>query len=89
VTAPANLRGAAFGLFNLVTGVIVLVASVVAGLLWNRLGPSATFLAGAAFTAIALVGLTLVDPAHRPAAAGDTPARRRETEEAHRPDGDR
>lgn len=64
-TAPADLRGTAFGLFNLVTGVVLLLASVVAGLLWSRLGPSATFLAGALFTAIALAGLVTIKPAPR------------------------
>jgi MFS family permease len=67
-TAPADLRGTAFGLFNLMTGVVLLLASIIAGLLWSRLGPSATFLAGAIFTAFALTGLMLVHPAHRPTA---------------------
>ena len=62
--APAELRGTAFGVFNLATGVVLLLASVFAGLLWSRLGPSATFLAGAAFTAVAMIGLLLV---YRPA----------------------
>lgn len=56
-TAPADLRGTAFGVFNLASGVAMLVASVVAGALWDAYGPIATFLAGAAFTAIALAGL--------------------------------
>ena len=56
-TAPADLRGTAFGFFNLVSGVAMLVASVVAGLLWDRLGASFTFHAGAAFSALALLGL--------------------------------
>jgi MFS family permease len=64
-TAPADLRGTAFGLFNLATGAVLLLASVVAGLLWSRLGPPATFLAGAAFTAVALAGLALVGPGVR------------------------
>ena len=62
-TAPVDLRGTAFGLFNLVTGALALVASIVAGLLWSRLGPPATFLAGAVFTAIALGGLVFVKSA--------------------------
>jgi MFS family permease len=65
-TAPAHVRGTAFGLFNLATGVVLLLASIVAGLLWTRLGPSATFLAGAIFTAIATAGLVLVSPESRP-----------------------
>lgn len=59
-TAPPDLRGTAFGLFNLASGLAMLVASVVAGALWDVYGPPATFLAGAAFTAIAFVGLLVV-----------------------------
>lgn len=55
--APASLRGTAFGMFNLVSGVALLLASVLAGGLWQRIGPQATFLAGAAFAALALLGL--------------------------------
>lgn len=65
-TAPSDLRGTAFGVFNLATGVVLLLASVIAGLLWSRVGPSATFLAGAIFTAIAMAGLVLVNPERRP-----------------------
>ncbi len=56
-TAPADLRGTAFGFFNLVSGVALLVASGVAGLLWDRLGAAATFQAGAAFSLLALAAL--------------------------------
>lgn len=55
--APAELRGTAFGVFNLVTGGALLLASVIAGVLWSALGASATFLAGAAFAAVAAIGL--------------------------------
>ncbi len=55
--APAELRGTAFGVFNLITGVVLLLASVIAGALWDISGPQATFLAGAMFTLITLVGL--------------------------------
>ena len=55
--APAKLRGTAFGIFNLVSGVALLLASVIAGSLWERVGPSATFFAGAAFAAIAAIGI--------------------------------
>lgn len=56
-TAPADLRGTAFGFFNLVAGVAMLFASLIAGVLWDRLGAPATFLTGAAFGAIALAVL--------------------------------
>jgi MFS family permease len=54
-TAPADLRGTAFGMFNLVSGIALLLASVVAGLLWDTLGAPATFCAGAGFSALALL----------------------------------
>ncbi len=53
-TAPGDLRGTAFGFFNLLSGVAMLLASVLAGELWDRFGSSFTFLAGAAFSLIAL-----------------------------------
>ena len=56
-TAPPDLRGTAFGAFNLASGVSMLAASVLAGLLWDRFGPTGTFAAGAIFSLIALVGL--------------------------------
>lgn len=56
-TAPADLRGTAFGMFNLASGGAMLVASVLAGLLWDRFGAAATFHAGAAFGLLALLGL--------------------------------
>ncbi|MCB1498094.1 MAG: MFS transporter [Bauldia sp.] len=59
-SAPAELRGTAFGVFNLAGGVAALAASVIAGGLWEAIGPAATFLAGAVFTAIALAGLLAV-----------------------------
>lgn len=58
--APAKLRGTAFGVFHLVSGVALLAASLVAGALWDAYGAAWTFYAGAAFTALALVGLALV-----------------------------
>ncbi|MGQ0662395.1 MAG: MFS transporter [Pseudomonadota bacterium] len=58
-TSPPALRGTAFGLFNLVSGVFVLAASLLAGWLWDLYGPAAAFLAGAALTALALVLLML------------------------------
>jgi MFS family permease len=59
-TAPATLRGTAFGVFNLVSGVAMLAASVLAGLLWDRFGPTGTFAAGAIFSLISLVGFGFV-----------------------------
>jgi MFS family permease len=52
--APAERRGSAFGLFNLVNGVVLLIASALAGWLWDRFGSPATFLAGALFATAAL-----------------------------------
>ena len=54
-TAPDDLRGTAFGLFNLVTGVALLVASTLAGWLWSAFGPTATFAAGAAFSGLSIL----------------------------------
>ncbi|HZD88896.1 MAG TPA: MFS transporter [Pseudolabrys sp.] len=61
-TAPAHLRGTAFGVFNLVSGLAMLCASIIAGALWDVVGPDGTFIAGAVFTAIALAALPF---AHR------------------------
>jgi len=52
--APAELRGTAFGFFNLVSGVALLPASGIAGLLWIWIGPSGTFVCGAAFAVLTL-----------------------------------
>ena len=59
-TAPAELRGTGFGVFNLAGGAALLVASVVAGMLWDAAGPAATFAAGAAIAMVSLVGLAVV-----------------------------
>ena len=63
--APAGLRGTAFGFFNLVGGVALLVASGLAGLLWDQWGPGTTFVAGAglAVGALALLALRPAPPA--------------------------
>ena len=58
--APADLRATAFGIFNFVSGIALLLASLIAGALWETIGPHATFMAGAAFTAIGLVGTAVV-----------------------------
>jgi MFS family permease len=57
---PAELRGTAFGMFNLVTGVAMLAASVVAGAIWDVFGPASTFSAGAGWAALALAGLLAI-----------------------------
>ncbi len=59
-TAPGELRGTAFGMFNLMIGVALLVASVLAGALWDWAGPQATFIAGMVFAALTLAGLALL-----------------------------
>ena len=56
-TAPADLRGTAYGFFNLMSGIAMLFASGIAGLLWDQFGASLTFYAGAVFCVIALIGL--------------------------------
>jgi len=56
-TAPADLRGTGFGALNLVTGLATLAASLIAGELWDRIGPQATFAAGAALALMSLVGV--------------------------------
>ena len=58
--APAEQRGAAFGVFNLVSGLALLAASLAAGALWDAFGPRATFLAGGAVCLAALAALALV-----------------------------
>lgn len=56
-TAPEDLRGTAFGMFNLVSGIALLAASVIAGALWDAFGAEGTFVAGACFAAAAMAGL--------------------------------
>jgi MFS family permease len=56
-SAPADLRGTAYGFFNLMSGIALLIASAVAGLLWDQFGPAFTFYAGAGFCVVTLVGL--------------------------------
>lgn len=66
--APDRLRGTAFGVFNLASGVMMLAASTLAGVLWATFGPPTTFFAGGAFAAIATLGLVLL--IRRPRAGG-------------------
>ncbi|TKV74479.1 MFS transporter [Rhizobium sp. AU243] len=67
-TAPPHLKGTAFGVFNLMTGLAVLVGNVIAGLLWDIHGSFGTFLAGAALSFTALPVLIWVSRRKRTAA---------------------
>lgn len=67
-TAPADLRGTAYGFFNLMSGLAMLVASALAGLVWDRLGASFTFYGGAVFCVVALAALAW-QPARAPGTA--------------------
>lgn len=58
-TSPADLRGTAYGFFNLASGLAMLIASVLAGFLWDRLGASFTFYAGAMLCGCTIVVLVL------------------------------
>lgn len=58
-TVPADLRGTAFGVFHLLAGVALLLASVIAGALWDRLGHEGTFIAGAVFAMVAMLGFVV------------------------------
>jgi MFS family permease len=69
--APPELRGTAFGMFNLATGIALLAASVLAGALWDVFGPQGTFFAGAGFACLAMIGLI---PLHRRLIAGNRDA---------------
>lgn len=59
-TSPSSVRGTAYGVFNLLSGVALLLASIIAGLLWEQFGAAYTFCAGAALSLIALTGLLYV-----------------------------
>jgi MFS family permease len=59
-SAPQRLRGTAFGIFGLVTGLFSLLASILAGVLWTGIGPDATFATGAGLAFVALVAFLLV-----------------------------
>ena len=59
-TAPAELRGTAYGFFNLLGGLAMLAASIIAGALWDVTGPQGTFLASAGFALVGLAGLLMV-----------------------------
>jgi len=65
-TAPQDLRGTAYGFFNLLSGVAMLVSSAVAGVLWDAFGSATTFYVGAGFAALTLLGIALQPPPRRP-----------------------
>lgn len=67
-TAPADLLGTGFGIFNLLSGLALLAASLIAGLMWEAYGPAATFYVGAAFASTAMIGLAITRSAHPPVA---------------------
>lgn len=62
--SPASLRGTAFGVFNLASGVAMLLASTTAGVVWSSVGPGATFVVGGSFAGIAIAGLLLAPSTH-------------------------
>ncbi len=68
--APSVLRATSFGVFNFVSGIALLLASLVAGVLWEIFGPYATFIAGAAFTAAGLAGTMFILRGAPPHGAG-------------------
>ena len=74
-TAPPELRGTAYGMFNLMGGLALLAASLVAGALWDAIGPQGTFVAGAALSGLALIGLVMA----RGRITGHDPSRRNGT----------
>lgn len=72
--APADLRGSAFGLFNLVQGLALILASTLAGLLWDVAGPAAMFLAGGAVALLAAAALVTLPGRASPPSAGSATA---------------
>jgi predicted MFS family arabinose efflux permease len=58
-TTPSRLRGTAFGLFYLVSGIMMFIASVLAGFVWQKYNPSTTFLTGSFFCLVTLFGLII------------------------------
>lgn len=59
-TAPDDLRGTAFGFFNFICGIATLIASLLAGLLWDSFGSVFTFSIGALFCVVCLLGISLM-----------------------------
>ncbi|MEG3143535.1 MFS transporter [Sphingomonas sp. RT2P30] len=63
--SPVELRGSAYGIFNVISGLSLLAASVVAGIVWDAAGAAATFLLGAGCAGLALAGMLLSQSAKR------------------------
>jgi MFS family permease len=61
-SAPSDLRGTAYGVFALVSGVAALLASVTAGVVWDKMGQAPVFYIGAGFAVLALLMVALVQP---------------------------
>jgi hypothetical protein len=59
-TSPVDVRATAFGIFHFVSGITLLLASLIAGALWEAFGAATAFYAGAGFAALALVGILLL-----------------------------
>lgn len=68
-SAPAELKGSAFGVFNLATGITMLLSSVIAGALWTNKGSAATFEAGAGFALLALAMIAVASKRRIPDSA--------------------
>jgi MFS family permease len=66
--APAELRGTAFGVFNFLRGLLLLLASVIAGLLWDRAGPAATFVSAAVLATFSMLLLMVQSRSRYPIA---------------------
>lgn len=64
-TAPPELRGTAFGMFNLMSGIALLLASAGAGVLWEMLGAASTFYAGAIICVVTLIGMRCMSSAYQ------------------------
>lgn len=64
-TAPADLRGTAFGMFNLMSGVALLLASLGAGILWETWGAASTFYVGAIICVLTLLGIRLAPSSYQ------------------------
>ena len=65
-SAPPHLRATSFGAFYFASGIATLLASLGAGLLWDRHGADATFLAGAGVAAVAMAMLSLLPEGRGP-----------------------